>query len=120
VLLLIIHVLVSIFLVAVILIQPGKGDAGIGFGSSSQSIFGSKGAGNFLTKITTVCAVVFICTSFFLTRGRLQDYNKSVISDSEPVQTETVPEEKAAAVPDTTKAKQPVAPSASDSKTGKK
>ncbi len=73
------HVLVCVFLVAVILVQPGKGDAGIGFGSSSQSIFGSKGAGNFLTKTTSVCAVIFLLTSFFLTRSRMREYNSSVI-----------------------------------------
>jgi preprotein translocase subunit SecG len=79
----VLHVVVCVFLVAVILVQPGKGDAaGIGFGSSSQSIFGSKGAGNFLTKTTSVCAVVFLLTSFFLTRSRMQDYNSSVIKAS--------------------------------------
>jgi len=76
------HVLVCVFLVAVILVQPGKGDAGIGFGSSSQSIFGSKGAGNFLTKTTSVCAVIFLLTSFFLTRSRMREYNSSVIKAS--------------------------------------
>ena len=72
--LIILHVLVCSFLVFVILLQPGKSDgAGIGFGSSSQSIFGSKGAGNFLTKTTSACAVLFLVTSFFLTRSRVKD-----------------------------------------------
>ena len=79
----VLHVLVCVFLVVVILLQPGKGDAGIGFGSSSQSIFGSKGAGNFLTKTTSVCAVLFLGLSFFLTRSRIQEASHSVISDSE-------------------------------------
>lgn len=79
----IIHTLICVFLVVVILLQPGKGDAGIGFGSSSQSIFGSKGAGNFLTKTTTVVAIGFLLTSFFLTRSRIQEHTRSVISDSE-------------------------------------
>lgn len=83
--LVVIHVVVCVFLVAVILIQPGKGDAGIGFGSaSSQSIFGSR-AGNFLTKVTSVVAVVYLTTSFFLTRDRMQTYNRSVIADDAPV-----------------------------------
>ena len=75
-----VHVVVCIFLVAIILVQPGKGDAGIGFGSSSQSIFGSRGAGNFFTRATSVCAVIFLATSFFLTRSRMQQYSSSVIS----------------------------------------
>jgi preprotein translocase subunit SecG len=78
-LLIIFHILVCTFLVFVILLQPGKADAGIGFGSSSQSIFGSKGAGNFLTKTTSICAVIFIFTSFVLTRARIREYDSSVI-----------------------------------------
>lgn len=71
-------------MVFVILLQPGKSDGGIGFGSSSQSIFGSKGAGNFLTKTTSVCAILFLLTSFILTRLRMQEYSTSVIHE-EPV-----------------------------------
>lgn len=75
------HLFVCVFLVLVILLQPGKGDSGIGFGgSSSQSIFGSQGAGNFLTKTTSVCAIIFLFTSFVLTRARLKEHNNSVIT----------------------------------------
>ena len=75
------HLFVCVFLVFVILLQPGKGDSGIGFGgSSSQSIFGSQGAGNFLTKTTSVCAVIFLFTSFVLTRARLKEH-ASVIGE---------------------------------------
>lgn len=73
------HVTICVFLVCVILLQPGKSDGGIGFGSSSQSIFGSKGAGNFLTKTTSVAAILFLCTSFVLTRSRIKEYTSSVI-----------------------------------------
>lgn len=100
----VLHVLVCVFLVIVILLQPGKGDAGIGFGSSSQSIFGSKGAGNFLTKTTSVCAVLFLGLSFFLTRNRIQEANQSVIRDSEAV----APVAPSTPTPDP--AKTPVAP----------
>ncbi len=107
--LIVLHVLVCVFLVIVILLQPGKGDAGIGFGSSSQSIFGSKGAGNFLTKTTSVCAVLFLGLSFFLTRSRIQDASQSVIKDSEVPAAESsapaVPDSKAAEAP---KAAEPV------------
>jgi len=82
----ILHVFICVFLVFVILLQPGKSDGGIGFGSSSQSIFGSRGAGNFLTKTTSVCAFIFLATSFYLTRSRMAEYHKSVISaESQPV-----------------------------------
>ncbi len=78
------HIMICVFLVCVILLQPGKADGGIGFGSSSQSIFGSKGASNFLTKTTSACAVLFLMTSFFLKRSRIREYTKSVIG-KEPV-----------------------------------
>lgn len=76
----VLHFLICLFLVFVILLQPGKGDgAGIGFGSSSsQSIFGSRGAGNFLTKMTSIMALLFLATSFFLTRSRMQESGGSV------------------------------------------
>ena len=92
--LLILHVGICLFMVFVILLQPGKSDGGIGFGSSSQSIFGSKGAGNFLTKTTSACALLFLVTSFILTRSRMMEYSGSVIKD-EPVK------EAPAAVPST-------------------
>ena len=84
-LLFVIHVLVCTFLVAVILIQPGKADGGIGFGSaSSQSIFGSKGAGNFLTKITTVVAIVFMATSIGLAYVSTHRTGSSIIKETRP------------------------------------
>jgi preprotein translocase subunit SecG len=88
-LLIILHVVICAFLVFVILLQPGKADGGVAFGgSSSQSIFGSKGAGNFLTKTTSVCAILFLVTSFVLTRSRSLNVTKSVIG-KEPVSATT-------------------------------
>ena len=62
------HVFVCIFLVAVVLLQRGKGaEIGAVFGSgASSTVFGSRGAGNFLTKLTTGCAIVFMFTSLAL------------------------------------------------------
>lgn len=82
----IVHCLICVFLVCVILLQPGKSDGGIGFGGSSQSVFGSRGAGNFLTKTTSACAILFLVTSFFLTRSRIREYSGSVIK-AEPAKT---------------------------------
>lgn len=66
-LLIIIHTLVSLFLIAVVLLQSGKGaEIGAAFGGSSQTLFGSRGAASFLSKLTTVSAVVFMITSLSL------------------------------------------------------
>src|SRR4051794_2640850 len=63
----IIHVIVSIGLILVVLLQTGKGaEMGAVFGGSSSTIFGSSGAGNFLTRLTTGMAIVFMITSLTL------------------------------------------------------
>jgi preprotein translocase subunit SecG len=65
----IVHVVVSIALILIILLQTGKGaDIGAVFGGgSSQTVFGSSGAATFLSKVTIGAAVVFMITSIFLT-----------------------------------------------------
>lgn len=92
VLLVIIHVLVSIFLVGVVLLQSGKGaEIGASFGgASSQTIFGSRGPGSFLGKLTTIAAVIFILTSFSLAFFGKRHVSSSVIphqADAPPVTT---------------------------------
>jgi preprotein translocase subunit SecG len=64
----VLHVLVCLILVGLVLLQKGKGaEIGAVFGGSSAStIFGSAGAGSFLTRLTTWAAVVFMVTSFYL------------------------------------------------------
>lgn len=63
----IIHVCVCMFLILVVLLQQGRG-GGLGgaFGGASQQVFGGRGAGNLMTRITWVCAMVFILTSVSL------------------------------------------------------
>jgi len=63
----ILHVVVSLGLILVVLLQTGKGaEIGAVFGGSSSTIFGSSGAGNFLTRLTTGMAIVFMVTSLAL------------------------------------------------------
>jgi preprotein translocase subunit SecG len=64
----ILHVLVSIAMILVILLQTGKGsDIGAVFGGgSSQTLFGSTGPTSFLSKLTAGAAIVFMVTSLFL------------------------------------------------------
>ena len=64
----VVHVVIAVALVGLVLIQQGKGaDAGAAFGGgASQTVFGSQGSGSFLTRMTTLMAVVFFVTSFSL------------------------------------------------------
>ena len=64
----IIHVVVSLAVIGLVLVQHGKGaDAGAAFGgNSSGSVFGAQGSGNFVTRLTAICVTVFFCTSIGL------------------------------------------------------
>jgi preprotein translocase subunit SecG len=64
----ILHVLVCFALIAIVLLQQGKGaDIGATFGAgASQTVFGGRGAGSFLSKLTTGSAIVFMVTSLIL------------------------------------------------------
>ena len=67
-LLVVIHVLVSLFLIAVVLLQTGKRAdlAGAFGGGGSQTAFGPRGGANFLSRATTISAGVFMVTSLAL------------------------------------------------------
>ncbi|WP_417778080.1 preprotein translocase subunit SecG [Stutzerimonas xanthomarina] len=70
----VVHLLVAIGVVALVLLQQGKGaDAGASFGSgASATVFGSQGSSTFLSRLTAILAGVFFATSlglaFFATR----------------------------------------------------
>ena len=90
--LIVLHVIVALFLVLIVLLQTGKGAAmGSAFGSgASQTMFGSSGAGDLLSKLTTAAAVVFMLTSLSLAAVSSREEVESVI----PETAETVPVEK--------------------------
>lgn len=78
----ILHVIVSLFLIGVVLLQSGKGaEMGASFGSSgSQSVFGAGGSTSFLSKLTTSAAVVFMLTSLTLAYLSGQPSSSSMMS----------------------------------------
>ena len=65
---LMIHVAIAVALVVLILLQQGKGaEAGAAFGGgASQTVFGSRGTGGFLSRTTAVLAAAFFATSLTL------------------------------------------------------
>ena len=69
ILLVIIHVVVCLFLIAVVLLQQGKSAdlAGAFGGQGSQTAFGPRGAANLLTKLTTYSAILFMVLAISLT-----------------------------------------------------
>jgi preprotein translocase subunit SecG len=96
-LIVVIQVLSAIGVIALVLLQHGKGaDAGASFGSgASQTVFGSAGSGNFLTHSTAICALIFFSASLGLahlnkkavsTMGAL-DFEK--VAQPQPIATST-------------------------------
>jgi preprotein translocase subunit SecG len=77
----ILHILVSIGMLPVILLQSGKGGgvSAVFGGGGAGTVFGSRGASNFLTKMTTACAVIFMCTSMGL--SWYSSRTRSVVGD---------------------------------------
>ena len=67
-LVLIIHVLAAVCIVGLVLVQQGKGaTVGAAFGAgASQTVFGSRGSGSFLLKLTIGLAILFFATSLVL------------------------------------------------------
>lgn len=80
-LLIIVHIFVSLVLILVVLLQSGKGGGmGATFGGASQQIFGGRGAGNFLARVTTVMAIVFFLSSLVL--SMMGSRERSVVEDA--------------------------------------
>jgi len=85
-LLMALHLIVCLCLVAVILVQSGKGGglAGGAFGGATQTVFGGRGATDFITRATIVLGVLFFVTSISLalitTRGNVG--GRSVVSEA--------------------------------------
>ena len=77
---LIFHFIVAVVLIALVLLQQGKGaEAGASFGAgASQTVFGSGGSWNFFSKSTALLAAVFFATSISLA---LVAKNSSIVDD---------------------------------------
>ena len=79
--LVILHILVSIALIAIVLLQSGKGaEMGASFGASgSQSVFGAGGGSTFMSKLTTGAAIIFMLTSLTLAYRSSQPGTSSIM-----------------------------------------
>jgi len=100
VMLVIIHVVVCVALIMIVLLQTGKGaDIGAAFGGgASNTLFGTSGASTFLSKATTVAAIVFMLTSLLLSYLASQRPSSSVVTET-PAAVETKAPDAAPAPP---------------------
>ena len=88
--LLVVHLLVAIFLVALILLQRSGGGAleGLGGGSGASNFLTARGTGNLLTRLTAIMATLFFVTSISLSlyyKEHSGNVNRSILN--EPAQT---------------------------------
>jgi len=92
-LIVILHVIVSIAMILVILLQTGKGsDIGAVFGGgSSQTLFGSTGPTSFLSKLTAGAAVLFMITSLILAYSSGGGSTRSLMGGGAPASTAPAP-----------------------------
>ncbi|MHB1353162.1 MAG: preprotein translocase subunit SecG [Thiobacillus sp.] len=83
----VLHVIVAIAVIALVLLQHGKGaDMGAAFGSgSSGSLFGASGSANFLSRSTAIVATLFFLTSLGLAYFGLQQHKPASVLDRTPV-----------------------------------
>ena len=91
--LIIVHVVVCIALIMIVLLQTGKGaDMGAAFGGGgSQTLFGSTGASTFLSKATTVAAIVFMLTSLALAYLSTHRTGASIMKGTRPPVEQSAP-----------------------------
>ncbi len=92
-LIVVLHIVVSLALILIILLQTGKGaDIGAVFGGgSSQTLFGSSGPTSFLGKMTAAAAVIFMLTSLFLAYFSGNRPMSSIMKGGTPAQTMPAP-----------------------------
>jgi preprotein translocase subunit SecG len=66
--LMVVHILLALVLIGLILLQHGRGaDAGAAFGSgASATVFGARGSGSFMSRLTTILAIAFFANSLAL------------------------------------------------------
>jgi preprotein translocase subunit SecG len=90
------HIIFAVAMIAIVLLQTGKGAGLSGVfgagGAASESFFGGRGPGTFLTKLTTVAAIMFMVTSLVLAKlSSMPRGGKSVMEESKAKTTEKTP-----------------------------
>tara|TARA_B100000035_G_scaffold314649_1_gene331584 strand:+ start:2818 stop:3162 length:345 start_codon:yes stop_codon:yes gene_type:complete len=90
-LILFIHILASLGVIGLVLVQHGKGaDAGAAFGGgNSGSVFGVQGSANFLSRATSICVTTFFCTSIALAVIASNKHGDNSVVDLKDAQLET-------------------------------
>jgi preprotein translocase subunit SecG len=110
------HVLVSIAMIGIVLLQSGKGaEMGASFGAGgSQTVFGASGGNTFMNRLTTGAAIIFMLTSLTLAHLSSSNNSSSIMSGKAAPAAPAAPAKDAAPAqaPATAPATAPAAPAA--------
>lgn len=81
----VLQVVVALFLIGVVLLQPGnRGGASAALGGAgSDTVFGARGANTFLSKVTFMAAIAFMCTNFALSFMSTPSGNSRIVDELE-------------------------------------
>lgn len=111
------HVIICFVLIVAVLLQSGKAAdlAGAFGGGGSQTAFGPRGSATLLSKITTICAILFMFTSLGLWVLSAKE-TKSVLKGTEEVPAATEPQKKTPQTDEKKPASQEKQPAASETK----
>jgi preprotein translocase subunit SecG len=100
-LILMFHVLIAVAIIVLVLLQQGKGaEMGAAFGSgASQTLFGSRGSGSFLLKLTGLLAALFFITSLLLGYLSAQEAKQDPLQGLSKIMSKNPPPQPAPALP---------------------
>jgi len=114
----VLHVMACLVLIVVVLLQRGKGaDIGAVFGSgASTTVFGSRGAGNFFTKLTTGAVITFFLTSLAFNYFSNQERTEGLFDNIGNQVEQPAPAKQPAATPNFEEIPAPDAPSTPQAK----
>jgi len=112
--LLVVQIVVSVSIIALVMLQQGKGaDMGAGFGAgASGTVFGSRGSGSFFTRATAILAAVFFINCLLIASPLVRDSEQSANTIADQLEQQAVQldeAEKASAVVDALENQQAVA-----------
>ena len=95
--LLVVQILVSVSIIALVMLQQGKGaDMGAGFGAgASGTVFGSRGSGSFFTRATGILAMVFFINCLLIASPLIRDRELSADSLADQIEQQAVQQEQA-------------------------
>ncbi len=95
--LLVLQILVSVSIIALVMLQQGKGaDMGAGFGAgASGTVFGARGSGSFFTRATGILAAVFFINCLLIASPLIREQTRSADTIAEQLEQQAIQQQEA-------------------------